>query len=77
MKSEVSNPYNYYSMVFFRGNSFVDYVCWSCVHALRGYFCKHRIAIFLKFLPDCRETSILEYCGSYYGTQRGDWDVYF
>ena len=58
-------------MVFFRGNPFVDYACCSCEHALRGNFCKHQIAILLKFLPDCRESSILEYCGTYYGTQRG------
>jgi len=55
----------------FRGNPFVDYACCSCEHALRGNFCKHHIAILLKFLLDCRESSILEYCGTYYGIQRG------
>ena len=72
MENEASNLYNSYSMVFFRGNQFVNYACCSCEHALRGYFCKYYIAILKKFLPDCRENSILEYCGTYYDTQRGD-----
>ena len=56
-------------MVFFRAYPFVDNVCCFCEHALRGNFYKYHIAIFLKFLPDCRESSILEYCGTYNDTQ--------
>ena len=71
MKSEVSNPYSFFLMVFFRGNPFIDYVCCSCEHALRDNFFKYQIVILLKFLPDWRESSILEYYGTYCGTQRG------
>ena len=71
MESEVSNPYSFTQWYFIRGNPFVDYACCSCEHALRNNFCKHQIAIILKNLLDCRECSILEYCGIYYCIQRG------
>ena len=70
-KVKSQNPTILTQWYCFRGNPFVEYACCSCEHALRGNFCKHQIAILLKFLPDCRESSILEYCGTYYGTQRG------
>ena len=38
---------------------------------MRDNFCNHQIVILLKFLPDYYESSILEYCGTYYGTQHG------
>ena len=56
---------------FLRSNPYLDYVCCSSEHVLRGNFCKHQIVILLKFLLDCYESSMLEYCGTHYGTQRG------
>jgi hypothetical protein len=70
-KVKSQNPTIFTQWYYFRGNPFVEYACCSCERALKGNFCKHQIAILLKFLPDCRESSILEYCGTYYGTQRG------
>ena len=55
---------------FFRVNSFVDYACCSYEHALIDNFCKHQIGIILKFLQDCRESSILKYYRTYYSTKR-------
>ena len=69
VKSQTSKDFTRW--YFFKGDPFVDYACCSCEFALRGNFCKHQIAILLKFLPDCRPSSILEYCGTYYGTERG------
>ena len=31
----------------------------------------HQIAILLNFLLDCRESAIIEYCGTFYGTKLG------
>ena len=77
MGSGVSNFYNSYLMIFFKGNSFVDYACCSCEHALKNNFCKHYIAILLKFLPDYRESSILEHCETYYDIQHGDLEALY
>ena len=54
----------------FRGNPFVDYAGYYCKHPLRSNFYKYHIAIIIRILPDSRESSILEYCGTYNDIQR-------
>ena len=53
----------------------MDYTCCFCEHVLRANFCKHQITILLKFLSVCCESSILKYCETYYGTERGGLDA--
>jgi hypothetical protein len=71
MDSEILNPYNSHSMVVFLEVIHLYIMLVVLMNIFRGNFCKDQIASLLKFLPDCRESSILEYCGTYYVSQRG------
>ena len=48
-----------------------DYACCDCRYAIQGNFCKHQAAIILK-TTDVDKDVIVEYCGTYYGTTRGE-----
>jgi hypothetical protein len=65
VKSQTPRALTYWYI--FKSIPFVDYACYSCEHAVRGNLCKHQIAILLNFLLDCHASTILEYCGTYYG----------
>ncbi len=52
------------------------YVCCSYKWAIWGNLCKHQIAIIL-FTIDILESTLLEFCATYFNFQRGGLDVLF
>ena len=48
----------------------MKYVCCSCPLGFRGNFCKQQYAIILQY-TDISESMLLEFCGTYFGTNRG------
>ena len=55
---------------------FFKYACCSCPWGLRGNFCKHQCAIILQH-TDISESMLLEFCGTYFGTNRGGLEAMF
>ncbi len=47
----------------------LKYACCSCPWGLRENFCKHQCAIILQN-TDISESMLLEFCGTYFGTNR-------
>ena len=55
---------------------YLRYSCCSCPSGLRGNFCKHQCAIILQY-TDIPESMLLEFCGTYFGTnKRGIWTMF-
>ena len=48
-----------------------DYACCDYEYVIRANFYKHRAAIIFKTM-DVDQYAIVEYCGTYYGTTRGE-----
>ena len=48
----------------------LKYACCSCPWGLREFFCTHQCAIILQY-TDISESMLLEFCGTYFGTNRG------
>ncbi len=55
---------------------FTKYACCTCEWALRGNLCKHRVAIFLTCI-DLTKENIIQYCGTWYGFDRGGFAAMF
>jgi len=55
---------------------FTKYVCYTCEWALCGNLCKHQVAIFFT-CTDLTKENIIEYCGTWYGSNRGGFATMF
>lgn len=57
-------------------NPYTIYACCSCKWAHWGNLCKHQIAIILLTI-NISEVTFLEFCGTYFGSQRGGLSALF
>jgi hypothetical protein len=55
---------------------FTKYAYNTCEWALRGNLCKHQVAIFLT-CTDLTKENIIQYCGTWYGSDRGGFAAMF
>jgi hypothetical protein len=55
---------------------FTKYACCTYEWALRGNLCKYQVAIFLT-CTDLTKENIIQYCGTWYGSDRGGFVVMF
>jgi hypothetical protein len=55
---------------------FIKYACCTCEWALCGNLCKHQVAIFLTCI-DLTKENIIQYCGTWYGFDRGGFATMF
>ncbi len=55
---------------------FTKYVCCTCEWVLHGNLCKHQVAIFFT-CTDLIKENIIQYCGTWYGFDRGGFVVMF
>ncbi len=55
---------------------FTKYACCTCEWALCGNLCKHQVAIFLT-CTDLIKKNIIQYCGTWYGSNRGGFATMF
>jgi len=55
---------------------FTKYACCTCESTLCGNLCKHQVAIFLT-CTDLTKKYIIQYCGTWYGYDRGGFAAMF
>ena len=52
-------------------NSDTEWGCCECVHAQKGYLCKHQLKVLRMLRPDLADGTIVKVCGTLYGTNLG------
>jgi len=66
----------YLNMTYKVSLPFTKYVCCTCEWALCGNLCKHQVAIF-PTCTDLTKENIIQYCGTWYGFDRGGFATMF